>query len=209
MYGVSHGLGFGVNYKSQTNWLFSAESSFMLSSNLKNTANLVNLTNSNNYTFNDNNGTPATVDLSMRGFTAFGRIGKIIPVSRFNKNHGILLQIGAGYLMHYLNFNIPQNTVAQLNEENQRGYDRLHGGLATNQFIGYYFHSESRLLNFYVGLDFAQALIAKGDKSAADEVLHELVKKFPGLIFSNTLPLYSKTLISLYICILTSWIIIS
>ena len=30
-----------------------------------------------------------------------------------------------------------------------------------------------------VGLDFAQALIAKGDKSAADEVLHELVKKFP------------------------------
>ena len=106
MYGISHGLGFGVNYKTQTNWLFSAESSFMLSGNLKNIANLVNLTNSNNYTFNANNGTPATVDLSMRGFTAFGKIGKIIPVSKFNKNHGILLQIGAGYLMHYLNFNI-------------------------------------------------------------------------------------------------------
>jgi CheY-like chemotaxis protein len=30
-----------------------------------------------------------------------------------------------------------------------------------------------------VGLDFAQALIVKGDKSAADEVLHELVEKFP------------------------------
>jgi CheY-like chemotaxis protein/Tfp pilus assembly protein PilF len=30
-----------------------------------------------------------------------------------------------------------------------------------------------------VGLDFAQALIAKGDRSAADEVLHELVEKFP------------------------------
>jgi Tfp pilus assembly protein PilF len=30
-----------------------------------------------------------------------------------------------------------------------------------------------------VGLDFAQALIAKGDKSAADEVLHELVENFP------------------------------
>ncbi|MFZ4796054.1 MAG: hypothetical protein ACOYMA_01085 [Bacteroidia bacterium] len=157
MYGVSHGLGFGVNYKTQTNWLFSAESSFMLSNNLKNTADLVNLTNSNNYTFNTNNGTPATVDLSMRGFTAFGRIGKIIPVNRLNKNHGFLVQIGAGYLMHYLNFNIPQNTVAQLNEVNQRGYDRLHGGLAISQFVGYYFHSESRLLNFYAGVDFAQA----------------------------------------------------
>ncbi len=30
-----------------------------------------------------------------------------------------------------------------------------------------------------VGLDFAQALIAKGEKSTADEVLHELVEKFP------------------------------
>ncbi len=30
-----------------------------------------------------------------------------------------------------------------------------------------------------VGLDVAQTLIAKGDKSAADEVLHELVEKFP------------------------------
>jgi tetratricopeptide (TPR) repeat protein len=30
-----------------------------------------------------------------------------------------------------------------------------------------------------VGLDFAQALIVKGDKSAADKVLHELVEKFP------------------------------
>lgn len=30
-----------------------------------------------------------------------------------------------------------------------------------------------------VGLDFAQTLIVKGDKSAADEVLHELVEKFP------------------------------
>ncbi len=30
-----------------------------------------------------------------------------------------------------------------------------------------------------MGLDFAQALIAKGDKSAADQVLGELVEKFP------------------------------
>lgn len=30
-----------------------------------------------------------------------------------------------------------------------------------------------------VGLDFAQTLIVKGDKTAADEVLHELVEKFP------------------------------
>lgn len=198
MYGVSHGLGFGVNYKSQTNWLFSAESSFMLSSNLKNTADLVNLTNSNNYTFNSNSGTPATVDLSMRGFNAFGRIGKIIPVSRFNKNHGILLQIGAGYLMHYLNFNIPQNTVAQLNEENQRGYDRLHGGLAINQFIGYYFHSESRLLNFYVGLDFAQAYTKNLREYNYDTRQYDLNSKqdnYTAFRFAWMIPIYlsSKT----------------
>jgi hypothetical protein len=193
MYGVSHGLGFGVNYKSQTNWLFSVESSFMLSSNLKNTADLVNLTNSNNYTFNSNSGTPATVDLSMRGFTAFGRIGKIIPVSRFNKNHGILLQIGAGYLMHYLNFNIPQNTVAQLNEVNQRGYDRLHAGLAISQFIGYYFQSESRLLNFYVGVDFAQAYTKNLREYNYDTRQYDLNSKqdnYTAIRFAWMIPIY-------------------
>lgn len=158
MYGTSSGLGFGVNYKSKTNWLFSAEGSFMLSSDLKpGGANLYYLTNSNGQTFNDNNGTPATVDLTMRGFNTFAKIGKIFPVARFNKNHGFIVQAGAGYLMHYLYFNIPQSSVAQLNETNQRGYDRLHAGMATNQFIGYYFQSENRLINFYIGVDFIQA----------------------------------------------------
>jgi hypothetical protein len=193
MYGVSHGLGFGLNYKSQTNWLFSVESSFMLSGNLKKTANLINLTNSNNYTFNANNGTPATVDLSMRGFTAFGRIGKIIPVSRLNKNHGFLVQLGAGYLMHYLNFNIPQNTVAQLNEINQRGYDRLHGGLAINQFVGYYFHSESRLLNFYIGIDFAQAFTKNLREYNYDTHQYDLNEKqdnYSAFRFGWMIPIY-------------------
>lgn len=155
-YGISHGMGVGLNYKSQTNWVFSTEACFMLSGNLKGGVNLINLTNSNNFTFNSNNGTPATVDLSMRGFHSFAKIGKVFPVSKFNKNHGIFVQAGAGYLMHYLNFNIPQNTVAQLDENHQKGYDRLHGGLATSQFLGYYFHSESRLVNFCVGLEFVQ-----------------------------------------------------
>ncbi len=158
MYGISHGLGFGVNYKSQTNWVLNTEGSFMLSGNIKSEAvNLINLTNSNNYIFNSNNGTPATVDITMRGFNGFVKIGKVFPIARFNKNHGFFVQAGAGYLMHYINFNIPQSTVVQLNETNQRGYDRLHAGPATNQFIGYFYQSENRLINFYIGIDFTQA----------------------------------------------------
>jgi len=157
MYGTSSALGFGVNYKSQRNWIFSAEGSFMLSSDLKaGGANLYYLTNSNGSTFNSNNGTPATVDLTMRGFHTFAKVGKIFPLARFNKNHGFIVQAGAGFLMHYLYFNIPQSTVVQLNEKNQLGYDRLHAGLATNQFIGYYYQAENRLINFYFGIDFIQ-----------------------------------------------------
>lgn len=157
LYGFSNGLGFGCNYKSTTNWLMSMEGNFMLSDNLKNTLNLINLTNSNNYTYNSNTGSPASVYITMRGFSTFAKLGKIFPISKYNKNHGFVIQIGVGYLMHYTNFNIPQSTVAQLNENYQKGYDKLHTGIALNQFVGYYFQSENRLINFYIGLDFTQA----------------------------------------------------
>lgn len=194
MYGISHGLGFGVNYKSKSNWLFSSEASFMLSGNIKNEAvNLYYLTNSNGTIFNTNNGTPATVDISMRGFHTFGKVGKIFPLGKFNKNHGVLLQVGAGYLMHYLNFNIPQSSVAQLNEVNQRGYDRLHGGFATSQFLGYYFHSENRLVNFFVGIDFIQGYTKNLREFNYDTKQYDLANKQDNITsfrFGWMIPIY-------------------
>jgi hypothetical protein len=193
LYGISHGMGVGFNYKSQTNWAFSAETCFMLSGNLKGGVNLINLTNSNGFNFNSNNGTPATVDLSMRGFNSFAKIGKIFPVSKYNKNHGIFAQVGLGYLMHYLNFNIPQSTVAQLNEDYQKGYDRLHGGIATSQFLGYYFHSESRLINFCVGLEFVQGYTKNLREFNYDTQAYDLGNKqdnFAALRLMWMIPIY-------------------
>lgn len=157
MYGLSHALGFGVNYKTINNWHFSLEGNFMLSENLKTAVNLINLTNSNGNSINTNNGTPSNLSISMRGWSGFAKVGKIFPMSRLNKNHGFIIQLGAGFLTHYINFSIPQENVAQLNENFQRGYDKLHGGFAMNQFVGYYFQGQNRLTNFFVGFDFTQA----------------------------------------------------
>lgn len=193
LYGLSHALGFGLNYKSQTNWLFSTEGNFMLSQNLKNEINLYYLTNSNRFTFNTNNGTPATVGITMRGFSTFGKVGKIFPVSKYNKNHGFLLQLGFGYLMHYTNYNIPQSLVAQLTPEYQKGYDRLHGGFAINQFVGYHFQSESRLVNFFAGVDFTQAFTNNLREFNYDSQQYDLADKVDNAIafrFGWMIPIY-------------------
>ncbi len=193
LYGLSHALGFGVNYKSQTNWLFSTEANYMLSEELKNEINLYYLTNSNRYTFNTNNGTPATVGITMRGFSTFGKVGKIFPVSKYNKNHGFLLQLGGGYLIHYTNYNIPQSTVVQLSNEYQRGYDRMHGGFALNQFVGYHFQSESRLVNFFVGLDFTQAFTKNFREFNYDTQQFDLASKQDNIValrFGWMIPIY-------------------
>ena len=38
-----------------------------------------------------------------------------------------------------------------------KGYDRLTDGISTNEFIGYMYIGNKRLLTFYAGFDFTQA----------------------------------------------------
>ncbi len=193
IYGLSHGLGFGVNYKSITNWHFSLEGNYILSENLKDAVNLINLTNSNGNTINSNNGTPATVSVTMRGWSGFAKVGKIFPVSRLNKNHGFIVQVGAGFLTHYLNYSISQNNVPQLNEDFQRGYDKLHSGYALNQFVGYYFQGENRFTNFFAGFDFTQAFTQNLRGYNYDERRYDNASKNDNMValrFGWMIPIY-------------------
>jgi hypothetical protein len=52
---------------------------------------------------------------------------------------------------------VAQNNVPSLTDDLKKGYDRLSMGFATTQFIGYYFQSKNRRINFYLGLDIMEA----------------------------------------------------
>ncbi len=146
----------GGSLKTKHNWFYAAEVNYMFGPNIKEINILNNVSNSSGV-INDAGGGPGKYSVGMRGYGFYGRFGKLFPLSSYNKNCGILVMLGGGYLMHWVNFNIPQGNIPQLSDDYQKGYDRLTAGIATNLFMGYMVHSQNRLLNFYAGLDFTNA----------------------------------------------------
>ena len=56
-------------------------------------------------------------------------------------------------MQHKIRLEHQLNPIGQLEGEYLKGYDRLTNGLALTQFVGYLHSGNSRLVNFYVGLE--------------------------------------------------------
>lgn len=84
-------------------------------------------------------------------------VGKLIPLIRANKRSGLRLTLGGGYQVHWIKVNDELKSLAQIEGEYGKGYDRLTGGILLSEFIGYQHVSLNRRLNFYTGVDFGQA----------------------------------------------------
>lgn len=84
-------------------------------------------------------------------------VGKLIPLIRANKRSGLRLTLGGGYQFHWIKVNDELKSLAQIEGEYGKGYDRLTGGILLSEFIGYQHVSLNRRLNFYAGVDFGQA----------------------------------------------------
>jgi len=84
-------------------------------------------------------------------------VGKIIAFKKPNVNSGIYIALGLGSLQHKIKIDVDKGTVPYLNEEYQKGYDRLTNGFAISQFIGYRFFGHYKLLNFFAGVELVEA----------------------------------------------------
>jgi hypothetical protein len=155
-FGNIHNAGAGVQFKTQRNWLFGAEASYQFGTDVKESNMLYNLTNSNGNVMNGS-GSPGDYSVGQRGFSMFGKAGKLFPVSWRNLNSGIVIMAGAGVYYHKVNISTTRNDIPMLTEEYKKGYDRLSMGPALTQFIGYSYQSHSRFYNFYIGFDCMQA----------------------------------------------------
>jgi len=158
-FGNHSGVGFGGLLKTKTNWVISSEASLLFEGDIKELNILNNLTvGSDGGGFIVNaSGTPGDYSVNMRGFSTFVKAGRLFPLSEMSKNQGILLELGVGFLQHKINIQTQSNDIPQLNQEYRKGYDRLTNGIAFNQFVGYYFHSQNRFVNFYAGIDISEA----------------------------------------------------
>jgi hypothetical protein len=84
--------------------------------------------------------------------------GKLFPVLSPNSNSGILVHVGAGYLLHRLRIETNDQVVPQIELDYKKGYDRLTMGVNFHQFIGYSFLANSGAYNFYGGFYLQQGL---------------------------------------------------
>ncbi len=152
----SNSVGGAIGLKLANNWQVKISASGLFSNRVKVNGLLNDVINEAGDA-TDSDGELVKIIYEQRGFNSFIQFSKTIRAFNLNPNSGILLQAGIGYLQHKIKIDYRDGTVFQLEEEDIKGYDRLHSGIATNQFIGIQYFGKRNLFNFYGGFEMGQA----------------------------------------------------
>lgn len=153
-FGMNFHLGGSFLYKHRSNWLWGATGTFIFGENVNEPSLLEPI-----LPVFDRDGRLPSVALGMRGFTIMGQFGKVLPVSnKPNRNSGITLLLGAGFIQHWIHLQTRGGLTPQLEGEYLKGYDRLTNGFCASQFIGYTFLGNKRTLNFYAGFEIIEGI---------------------------------------------------
>jgi len=156
-FGGNSALGAGFTVKTASNWLFGLEYDFLFGNNIDSGFSMLEHLRTSLGNIINGDGVPAVVALYERGFSLGGSFGKLFPVLSPNRNSGFFITAGLGYLQHKIRIEVENESAPQLKGDYKRGYDRLSGGFALRQSIGYLYFGERRLVNFYISLEITEA----------------------------------------------------
>ncbi len=155
-FGNNATIGGGFFYKSKSNFLLSFDFNYIFGANVKNDDSILSMVTNNDGFIIDGNGTYALYAVYERGYSLNMRMGKILNFLSINPNSGVMLMGGIGYMQHFVKIDNQHRTAPQISDDYAKGYDHLRGGISFNEFIGYFFMGNSRVLNFYGGFEFYQ-----------------------------------------------------
>lgn len=154
-YPLAFQIGGSVMQKFKKNWLVNISGSFLFSEKV-NDPNLMQ----HILPILSQDGTQPMINTAMRGFLFSANAGKIIPLgNKPNKNSGILITVGGGFMQHKIFINTSEGLSPQISGDYKKGYDMLSNGWMANQFIGYVFLGNKRVVNFIIGVEFTQAFV--------------------------------------------------
>ncbi len=151
-FGFNLMVGPGFDWLTEQNWIFGVESHLMFGENVKEDPLLILRTPEGDLIGRDQQ--LATVVLRQRGLYVGVHTGKLITFGQ--KRSGLRLTVGAGMLRHWIRLQDDTQTVPQIAGNYRKGYDRLTGGLATSQFIGWQHLGRLKRSNWCVGIDLSQ-----------------------------------------------------
>lgn len=193
-FGINSGAGLDWMHKFKNNFVIGAEFSYIFGNNIREESILAGLATEKGYIINQH-GQYADVRLYERGFTSYAKIGKMFPVLGPNKNSGILVTVGGGFIQHKVRIETIGNDVPQLSDEYRKGYDRLTNGFAMQEFIGYMHLDNKRLLNFYIGAEFNQGFTQSRRDFNFDTMTKDTQKRrdyLSGIRVGFMFPLYKR-----------------
>jgi hypothetical protein len=158
-FGISYRLGPALLYKTKSNWLFGAKFDFILGNAIKEDSimsNIVDKYQANNkglYEFINQDGQRIGVPVYERGYAVGISAGKILNWQPLHPDCGLQLLTTVGFIQHKLNIFNRDKDVPQLRNGLIKGYDRLTNGAFVEQYAGYTYFSNNKLINFHIGLD--------------------------------------------------------
>lgn len=139
-----------LEFATNNNYLLGVEGYYMFGSNVKEDPLAILRTPEGDII--GNNRLVASVVLRERGYYTGALIGKLFTFNE--KRAGLRVTLGAGLLRHWIRVQDDNSSVTQLTGDYKKGYDRLTGGLALNQFIGWQNLAANRRSNWLIGLEF-------------------------------------------------------
>ncbi|MDZ7743336.1 MAG: hypothetical protein U5Q03_16760 [Bacteroidota bacterium] len=155
-FGSNSVLGGDFKVKFKSGWIIGADYSYLFGPNIKNRNQILKWVKNSEGELIDQTGGYAAWQMFERGFYSTVKVGKLFPSLGHNPNSGPFFTLGFGYMQHKIRFDVENNTVPQLNGDYKRGYDRLRGGFAAKQFIGYLYMGNTRVINFYAGIEIVE-----------------------------------------------------
>jgi hypothetical protein len=197
-FGVNSNIGLNFSVKTKNKWLYGISGTFLFGNNIKENGILDSLKTSSGFIINQN-GNPSVVRLFERGFTISLYAGRIFQPQVFrvspNKNSGIIFYAGPTYIQHKIKIDDIGKQSPQLVEPYPKGYDRLTAGFGMNEFLGYMYLGNNRILNFFAGFDFVQAFTKSQRSFDYDLMRRDTANRkdfLYGFRIGWILPLYKK-----------------
>lgn len=193
-FGANFSAGVDFILKTKRNYLFGVEGSYFWGSNVNEDV-VASMKNSDGF-ITDNEGYPADLRLTERGWNFYANAGKLFPQLGHNPNSGVFFTIGAGYMQHKIKLYDANQKIAAVKGDLAKGYDRLSGGFALTQFVGYQYLSNNRLANFNFGVEFYEGFTQSFRGFNYDTGLKDTRKRtdiLMGFRFTWILPLYKRT----------------
>ena len=154
-FGQSFILGFGSEYITKnSSFTFGIHGSFQFGNTVKEDV-LASLRTSNGQILGTNS-QYADVFLRQRGWLVGISFGKIFPKSE-NRKSGLKVSFSPGLYQHYIRIQDETQSVPQLRDPYNKGYDRKSSGISFTEFVGYQHLSADKRFNYLVGFELIQA----------------------------------------------------